>query len=62
MEHLDNLRVRWADFNPKEAAYFTFLFDRSVPPFVSALVVLGYIVLLLGGSLYLFKRRDMAGE
>jgi hypothetical protein len=26
------------------------------------LVVLGNIVLLLGGSLYLFKRPDMAGE
>ncbi len=38
------------------------LFNRSVPPFVSALVVLGYVVLLPGGSLYVVKRRDMAGE
>ena len=61
-EHLDNLRARWVELNAEDAAYLTFLFDRSVPPFVSALVVVGYIAVLLGASLYLFKRRDMAGE
>ena len=60
--HLDNLEARWVEFNTEEAAQFTFLFNRDVPPFASALVVLGYIALLLSGSLYLFDRRDMAGE
>ena len=60
--HLDNLEARWVGFNAEEAAQFTFLFNRDMPPFASALVVLGYIALLLGGSLYLFNRRDMAGE
>ena len=60
--HLDNLEARWVEFNAEEAAQVTFFFNRDVPPFASALVVLGYIALLLGGSLYLFNRRDMAGE
>jgi ABC-type transport system involved in multi-copper enzyme maturation permease subunit len=62
MEHLDNLRARVSEFTPEEAAYFTQLFDRSVSPLASVLVVLGYIALLLGGSLYLFAQRDIAGE
>jgi ABC-2 type transport system permease protein len=60
--HLDYLEVRWVGFNAEEAAQFTLLFNRTVPPLTSALVVLGYIALLLGGSLNLFNRRDMAGE
>ncbi len=61
-EHLDNLRVQWVIPDPEAAAAQTELFNGAVPPVVSALVVLGYIVLMLGASLYLFKRRDMAGE
>jgi ABC-type transport system involved in multi-copper enzyme maturation permease subunit len=61
-EHLNNLRAQWVAQNPEATAYMTALFNRSVPPLASALVVLGYIVVMLGGSLYLFKRRDMAGE
>ncbi len=62
MEHLDNLRARVSEFTPEEAARFTQLFDRSVSPLASVLVVLGYITVLLVGSLYLFARRDIAGE
>ncbi len=62
MEHLDNLRARVSEFTPEEAARFTQLFDRSVSPLASVLIVLGYIAVLLGGSLYLFARRDIAGE
>lgn len=62
MEHLDNLRARSVEFTPEEAAYFTALFNRTVSPYASVLVVIGYILLLLVSSLYLFNRRDMAGE
>ena len=60
--HLNNVRVQWVAPNPEAIAAQTAQFNGSVSPVISVLVVLGYIVLLLGGSLYLFTRRDMAGE
>ena len=60
--HIENLRLGWVMPGPQAAAEQAELFNRFVPPLVSALIVVGYIVVLLGSSLYLFKRRDMAGE
>lgn len=60
--HVDNLHYRWVLVDPQADARMAALFNRSVPPWVSALVVIGYIGLLLGATLYLFQRRDMAGE
>lgn len=61
-EHIDNLRVQWAMRDAEQTAMQAVLFNRPVPPLVSALVVISYIMLLLGVSMYIFKRRDMAGE
>lgn len=60
--HLNNVRVQWVAPNSEAIAAQTAQFNGPVPPMISVLVVLVYIGLLLGGSLYLFKRRDMAGE
>ncbi len=61
-EHLDNLRIQWAMRDAEQTAMQAVIFNQPVSPLVSALVVIGYIVLLLGVSMYLFNRRDMAGE
>jgi ABC-type transport system involved in multi-copper enzyme maturation permease subunit len=61
-EHIDNLRIQWAMRDAEQTAMQAVLFNRPVSPLVSALVVISYIVLLLSVSMYLFKRRDMAGE
>lgn len=60
--HIDNLEAQWVTKSPEVQAILTELFNRSVPASVSVLVVLGYTALLFGGALYLFKRRDLAGE
>ncbi len=54
--------ARWVTVEPQAEAMMSALFNRAVPPWVSALVVIGYIGLLLGATLYIFQRRDMAGE
>jgi ABC-2 type transport system permease protein len=61
-EHIDNLRIQWAMRDAEQTALQAVMFNRPVSPLVSALVVISYIVLLLSVSMYLFKRRDMAGE
>jgi len=61
-EHIDNLRIQWAMRDAEQTAMQAVIFNRPVSPLVSALVVISYIVLLLSVSMYLFKRRDMAGE
>ena len=61
-EHSDNLRIQWAMRDAEQTAMQAVIFNRPVSPLVSALVVISYIVLLLSVSMYLFKRRDMAGE
>lgn len=60
--HIDNLQAQWVTKSPEVQAILTQLFNRSVPATASVLVVLGYTAVLLAGALYLFKRRDMAGE
>ncbi len=60
--HLSNLRERWVMADPPAETLMAVLLGRPVPLVVNVLVVLGYIMLLLGTSLYLFNRRDMAGE
>ncbi len=60
--HFSNLRERWVMADPPAETLMTVLLDRPVPLVVNVLVVLGHIMLLLGASLYLFNRRDMAGE
>jgi ABC-2 type transport system permease protein len=61
-EHIDNLRIQWVMRDAEQTAMQAVIFNRPVSPLGSALVVIGYIVFLLGVSMYLFKRRDMAGE
>ena len=61
-EHLEYLQVRWADYSPDVVVHYVSVFGRPIHPFVSVLVVLGYILLLLGGSLHLFNRRDLTGD
>ena len=60
--HFANLREQWVMADPPAETLMAVLLDRPVPLVVNVLVVLGHIMLLLGASLYLFKRRDMAGE
>ncbi len=60
--HIGNLRERWVMNDPPAETLMAVLLGRPVPLVVNLLVVLGYLVLLLGASLYLFNRRDMAGE
>ena len=54
--------ARWVTVEPQAEAIMSALFNRAVLPWVSALVVIGYIGLLLGATLYIFQSRDMAGE
>jgi ABC-type transport system involved in multi-copper enzyme maturation permease subunit len=60
--HVNNVRVHWVAPDQEAIASLTALFNGTVSPLISLLVVLGYIAVLLGISLYIFKRRDMAGE
>ncbi len=59
--HFSNLRERWVMDAPPAETLMAVLLDRPVPLVVNVVVVLGYIMLLLVASLYLFNRRDMGG-
>lgn len=60
--HFSNLRERWAMAAPPGETLMAVLLGHPVPLVVNVLAVLGYTMLLLVASLYLFNRRDMAGE
>ena len=60
--HFSNLGEQWVMNDPPAETIMAVLLGRSVPLVVNLLVVLSYILLMLGASLYLFNRRDMAGE
>lgn len=59
--HFANLQDRWVTPVPSSETLMAILLGHPVSPGLSALVVLIQIGLLLGASLYLFSRRDMAG-
>lgn len=60
--HFSNLQERWVMAGPPTETIMADLLGHPVSPTASALVVIGHVMLLLGGSLHLFNRRDMAGE
>lgn len=60
--HIQNLRAHWAFEDPQLLTGMTTTFNGAVSPSVSLLIVLGYIALLVGASLVIFQRRDLAGE
>lgn len=60
--HLQNLYASWVIKEPAMIEQTTAMFGRTIAPALSLAVVLGYIAVFLGLSLWLFQKRDMAGN
>jgi ABC-type transport system involved in multi-copper enzyme maturation permease subunit len=64
MSHFSNLHYQWAWAEPAGETETTMalIIGHPVPSALSLLIGLGYIVIMLGVSVAIFNRRDMAGE
>lgn len=62
VSHLQNLNARWLLKEPQLLEQVNNQFGRAIAPAVSLAVVLGYIAVFIAVSLWLFKKRDMAGQ
>lgn len=58
--HINNIEMHWTK-NTKGLEELSSAFGTTISPEVSLSVVVGSIFLILGLSLYLFSKRDMAG-
>jgi ABC-type transport system involved in multi-copper enzyme maturation permease subunit len=60
--HIQNLRDHWGSQGMQILTTMTPVFNGSVSPVLSLLIMLVYIALLVGAGLVVFQRRDLAGE
>ncbi len=58
--HISNLEMHWTK-NSRGLEEISYAFGAKIAPEISLYVVTGAILLILGLTLYLFSKRDMAG-
>jgi ABC-type transport system involved in multi-copper enzyme maturation permease subunit len=60
--HLQNISAEWVTKRPEMKAQVLQMFGGPISPAISLAIVLSYIAVFLGISVWMFKTRDMAGQ